>query len=143
MDAAVEPGGMDDVFVGQLMSAPVLTIEPDTTIAEAGRAMLEASIKSVVVVDEDCRPEGILTSTDFVRIAAKERSPTDVTVAEYMTTDIVTTTAGTGVREAADLMREHELSHLPVVEADGTVTGMVTATDLTVYVSGVAAVADA
>ena len=129
---------MDDVFVAQLMSSPVLTIEPDTTVASAGQAMMDENIKSVVVIDDDCHPEGILTSTDFVQIAAAERSPTETTVEEYMTTDILTTTAGAPIRDVAELMAEHGVSHVPVVDEDDQVTGIVTATDLTVYVSGVA-----
>lgn len=129
---------MEDAFVGQFMSEPVLTIAPETTLASAGRAMREEGIKSVVVVDDDCHAEGILTSTDFVAMAAEERDPTATTVSELMTTDIVTTDAGTSLRAAAERMREADVSHLPVVDEDGQVTGMVTATDLTAYVSGVA-----
>lgn len=129
---------MDDAFVGQFMSSPVLTIDADTDIADAGRAMTAEGIKSIVVVDEDCHPEGILTSTDFVAIAGQSRDPTEVTVAEYMTREIVTTDAGTAVRDVAETMREHDVSHLPVVDDEGKVVGMLTATDLTAYLSGVA-----
>ena len=127
---------MDDAFVGQLMSSPVLTIEPDTTAAAAGEAMLEGEIKSVVVIDADCYAEGILTSTDFVAMAADERDPTETTVGDYMTTDIVTTDAGASIAEVARAMDEHDISHVPVVDAHDQVDGMITATDLTAYLSG-------
>jgi CBS domain-containing protein len=132
---------MEDVFVGQLMSAPVLTIDAETTVAAAGRAMTEEGIKSVVVIDEDCHAEGILTSTDFVRIAGEERDPTETSVAAYMTTDILTTTAGAAIRDVARLMRDEEISHLPVVDEDDQVVGMLSATDLTAYLSGLAEIA--
>lgn len=129
---------MEDAFVGQFMSSPVLTIDPETTVADAGRAMTEEGIKSVVVIDDSCHPEGIITSTDFVRVAAEERDPSETTVAAYMTTDIVTTTAGASIRDVAETMRTHDVSHLPVVDEDSQVTGMVSGTDLTAYLSGVA-----
>lgn len=132
---------MDDAFVGQLMSSPVLTIEPETTAASAAAAMTAEGIKSVVVIDEDCQPVGILTSTDFVTMAAEERSPTETTVADYMTEDIVTTDAGTSIRAVAAEMHDREISHMPVVDDGGQVTGIVTATDLTGYLSGLGEIA--
>lgn len=132
---------MEDVFVGQLMSAPVLTIDSETTVASAGRAMTAEGIKSVVIIDEDCHAEGILTSTDFVRIAAEERDPAETTVGEFMTADILTTTAGEGLRGAARVMLDNDVSHLPVVDDDDQVMGMISATDLTAYLSGLADIA--
>lgn len=128
---------MNDAFVGQLMSAPVLTIDPETTVADAGWAMTEEGIRSVVVIDDDCHPAGILTSTDFVTIAGDERDPTETLVDEYMVRDIVTTTAGTSIREVAETMRQNDVSHLPVVDEDDEAIGMLSATDLTAYLSGV------
>jgi len=61
------------------------------TLADAARTMAGEGIKSIVVSDEDGRPEGILTSTDFVRMAAADRSPSAVTVDEYVTSETVTT----------------------------------------------------
>jgi len=126
---------MDDVFVGQVMTDPVLTIGTDTPVAEAGEAILSAGIKSVVAIDDDCHPEGIITSTDFVRLAADRADPGEVTVGDYMTTDIVTTTADVAVPEVADLMLDEEINHLPVVGDDGKAVGIVTTTDLAAYVS--------
>ena len=98
--------------------------------------MTDAGIKSVIVIDLDARPIGILTSTDFVRVAAGRNTPAEVSVDEYMTRDIVTTTPETTVGDAANLMLEHNISHLPVVLDDNRFTGIVTNTDVAVYVSG-------
>lgn len=127
---------MIDVYVGQLMTEELVTVERTEALADAGAAMTDAGIKSVVVSDDDDRPIGILTSTDFVRMAADRNAPVESTVTDYMTADIVTTRADTPVNEAADLMVEHGISHLPVVEADGRLTGIVTTTDVAGYVSG-------
>jgi predicted transcriptional regulator len=56
---------MDETPVSDLMTTPVLTIARDTAIAEAADAMLQSEIKSIVVIDEDCTAQGILTSTDI------------------------------------------------------------------------------
>lgn len=127
---------MIDVYIGQLMTEDLITVEKSQTLADAGVAMTEADIKSVIVSDADERPIGILTSTDFVRMAADGNTPTESSIGDYMTSDIVTTTPDTPVDEAADLMVKHNVSHLPVVRNDGRLTGIVTTTDVAVYVSG-------
>ncbi|MFC6726036.1 CBS domain-containing protein [Halobium palmae] len=129
---------MDDIFVARLMSSDLQTVSPDTLVEDAATTMLEESIGSVVVVDDAGRLEGILTTTDFVRIVS-ERKPKDETpVSEYMTTDVMTTTAQVPIREVADAMVEHGFHHMPVVdEDDGTVIGIVSTTDLTAYLSSV------
>jgi CBS domain-containing protein len=99
--------------------------------------MRENGIGSVVVVDDDGHLEGILTATDFVRMAAEGESPTRVTVDAYMSTDVVTTTANESIRDVADTMIEHEFHHVPVVDDTEGVIGMVTTTDLTAYLSHV------
>lgn len=127
---------MDDIFVGRLMSSPVETVRSDTTVREAARRMREANIGSVIVVDDSHRLEGILTSTDFVEAVADERSMAETPVAEFMTTDVITTEANEPIRDIADVMTEHRFHHLPVVE-DEQVIGIITTSDLTAYLSHV------
>ncbi|WP_224333254.1 CBS domain-containing protein [Haloprofundus halobius] len=127
---------MDDIFVAQLMSSSLHTVTPDTLVETAAKTMMENGIGSVLVVDDENRLEGILTSTDFVQIVA-ERKPKDETpVSAYMSTDPITTTAQTPIRDVADSMIEHGFHHLPVVD-DGDLIGIVTTTDLAAYLSQV------
>ena len=126
---------MEDIFVGRIMSPSVHTVASDTLVEETAQLMLENAIGSAVVVDDDDRLEGILTNTDFVRIVA-ERKPKDQTpVSEYMTEDVVTVTAQDSIRDAADAMVEHGFHHLPVVDEEEGVIGMVTTSDLAAYLS--------
>lgn len=126
---------MADIFVGRLMSSPVRTVTPETPIREAAQKMIDNGIGSVVVVDEGNGLEGILTATDFVRLGAAGRSADETTVAEYMSTDVTTTTANARIRDAADTMVEHGFHHVPVVDETEGVVGIVTTTDLTAYLS--------
>lgn len=127
---------MIDLHIGDLMTEALVTVEESQSLAEAGATMTDAGIKSVIVSDEDDRPVGILTSTDFVRMAADGNRPAESTVGDYVTADIVTTAPETTVHDAADLMIDHDISHLPVVDDDGRLAGMVTTTDVAAYVSG-------
>ncbi|ESP89173.1 CBS domain containing protein [Candidatus Halobonum tyrrellensis G22] len=130
---------IDDLFVGRLMSSSLYTVAPDTLVEEAATDMLDRGIGSVVVVDDDGRLEGLLTTTDFVRIVAERRPKDETPVSSYMSTDVVTTTARESIRDAADSMVAHGFHHLPVVDDDGVVIGIVTTTDLTAYVSQIEA----
>ncbi|MFB6089912.1 MAG: CBS domain-containing protein [Halobellus sp.] len=125
---------MDDIFVARVMSSPVHTVSPDALVEDAARKMLDEEIGSVVVVEEG-QPVGILTNTDFVKIVA-ERQPKDRTpVSEYMSDTAVTTTAQVPIAQIAESMIDHGIHHVPVVDDDGAVIGMVTTTDLAAYVS--------
>ncbi|OLZ39805.1 histidine kinase [Natrinema saccharevitans] len=128
---------MEDIFVARVMSTDVYTVAPDTLVEDAAGEMLDNGIGSVVVVDDNNRLEGILTTTDFVRIVA-ERKPKDQTpVSTYMSTDVVTAGAQDTIRDAADVMVERGFHHIPVVDEDEGVIGMVSTSDLAGYVSRV------
>lgn len=124
---------MPDTTVTDIMTEPVLTVEPSTPLSEIADAMLEQGIKSIAVVDEDCKPTGILTSTDFIA-AVSAGVDSAATVAEYMATDVVTVEPDVTVSGAAAEMFGNDISHLPVVE-DDDIVGIVTATDITEYVA--------
>jgi len=125
---------MTDIFVGRLMSSPVETVAPETPVQQAATVLLDRDIGSVVVVDDDNGLVGILTTTDFVRITADDTA-TEATVADYMTTDVVTATANGSIVDVAETMVDNGFHHLPVVDDEAGVIGMVTTTDLTVYLS--------
>lgn len=126
---------MDDVFVGRIMSTPVETVRPDEPIRAAAMRMREEGIGSLVVID-DGELAGIVTATDFLAVTADGAHVGTTTVADYMSTDVETTTVNTTVEEVADEIVDHAFHHLPVVDGDGGVVGMVTTTDLAAYVAG-------
>ena len=96
--------------------------------------MLETGVNSLLVVDGDGRLTGLITATDFVSLV-RQNDPEDETPVEaFMTTDVVTVSPDDAVEElAAPTDRGH--THLPVVDADGELVGMVSATDLTTHLS--------
>ena len=126
---------MTDVFVGRLMSSPVESVSPETRVTEAADRLLDRDISSLVITDEDNELIGILTTTDFVQMIADETIPTETTVADYMTTSVVTVTANDSVDDVAETMVQRGFHHLPVVDDESGVIGMVTTTDVTAYVS--------
>jgi CBS domain-containing protein len=124
---------MPDTTVRELMTAPVMTVEPEEPLSEVAWAMEQKGIKSLAVVDEDCQPVGILTSTDFVHMAADGATPTEATVGDYMTTGVATTAPDTPVEAAAARLLEEGFNHMPVVEEE--VVGILSTTDVLQHVS--------
>ncbi|MEF8851933.1 MAG: CBS domain-containing protein [Haloarculaceae archaeon] len=128
---------MEDIFVARLMTADLQTVGPDTLVEDAANRMQDNGVGSLVVVDDDGHLLGILTTTDFVDIVARSKPKAETTVERYMTTDVVTTGAQASIREVADLMLEHRFHHVPVVDDEEGVIGMVSTTDLAAYISTV------
>jgi len=128
---------MEDIFVARVMSTSLHTVSPDALVEDAAQEMLTNGIGSVMVVDDENRLEGILTTTDFVEIVAEQKPKDQTPVSKYMTTDVVTTTAQESIRDVADVMVEHGFHHTPVVDEDEGVIGMITTSDLAGYISHV------
>ena len=126
---------MDDIFVARLMSTDLETVGPDTLVEDAAGQMQDGGVSSLVVVDDDGHLLGILTTTDFVDIVARSKPKAQTTVERYMTTDVVTTDAQASIRDVADVMLEHGFHHLPVVDDEEGVIGIISTTDLAAYLS--------
>ncbi len=123
---------MTDKTVSSVMTAPFVSINPDDPITHAAKTMRDAAIGSLLVVDGDNRPRGILTRSDFVEfVADRETLSGEVPpAASLMTTDIVSVTPETSLEEATALMQENAIHHLPVVTEANRVVGVVTTSDL-------------
>lgn len=118
--------------VSHVMTPSVETIDADSPVTDAARTMIEESVGSLVIVDDEERPEGIITRTDIVEFASHSEAVTggDVpTVREKMTTDVVTVSKNAPFQDAVNEMITNDIHHLPVVQ-DGKLAGIVTTTDL-------------
>jgi CBS domain-containing protein len=108
-----------------IMTTGVVTIAP-TELATAARAQMRTHRIRHLVVVERGRVLGIVSERDFAR---SRGLAADVTVRDLMTTDVVSATPATTLRQAANLMRGHTVGSLLVVQ-DGELLGLVTTTDL-------------
>jgi len=101
--------------VVDIMHREVVTVAPDTTFATTATVLQERGISAVIVVTAE-RPEGIVTERDFVKLVAEGGDPTEITVADRMSSNLVTVGPKSDVAEAAELMAVHHIRHLPVVD---------------------------
>jgi diguanylate cyclase (GGDEF)-like protein len=108
----------------------IITISPNATVKDAAIAMLTNKVGCLVVNDRKGRFAGIITERDIVsRAVACSKDFDRTTIAQIMTTQVVSCTPGTATSEARELMTSNRIRHLPMVEA-GVVVGMLSARDL-------------
>lgn len=107
----------------------IYTIAPTATVLEAITLMANKGIGAVVVT-EDSKVVGILSERDYTRkIALMQRTSDHTTVAEIMTSKVISVTTSHTVADCLSLMTDGHLRHLPVIEADALV-GFVSIGDL-------------
>jgi CBS domain-containing protein len=95
------------------------------TVADAVRLMLEEHVGAVAVTDSEQRVAGIFTERDVLRkLALAKRDPEQIPVREFMTTPVEMATIATGPGEALATMVERHYRHLPVVDDQGKLLGM-------------------
>lgn len=108
----------------------VITAKLDETALAVACRMRDHKVGCIVVVRDE-RPVGMLTDRDLVlRVVAEGLDPAAVLVSSIVTYDAVTVARTDGFETAVRTMRQHGVRRLPIVDADGRVTGIVTADDL-------------
>ena len=114
------------VTVGQIMSYGVHTLPPDTTVAEAAEMMRRYGHEGFPVVEEG-RIVGILTRGQIDK--ALQLGFDNLSINFYMYKGAVSVRPDDPVPKLQDVMMEHSLGQVPVVEG-GKIIGIVTRTDL-------------
>jgi CBS domain-containing protein len=130
---------LEDYLVKEWMNSPVTSVTTQTPISQAHQIMKEQGIRRLPVVD-DGKLVGIITIGDV-----REASPSDattlsiwelnylwaqLTVDKVMTRAVTTVAPDAPLIDAAQLMLDHKVSGLPVVDADGQLVGIITESDI-------------
>ena len=124
-----------------IMSAPVITVRPDTRVKDVAALLIEREIGAVPVLSESGDLVGIVSEADLLRL---EEAPdlrmqiTDLphfvaaaprTADEVMSRDVIALSEGAGVSEIARVMVERAIKHVPIVSG-GRLVGIVARRDL-------------
>jgi IMP dehydrogenase len=116
------------VVVKDVMSTPLETISAGETVRQAATRMRDHDINALFVPGTAV---GIVTTTDVVETVAEGLDPSTVTVRDVMTAPVERITTAEELTEAAAMMTNFGIKHLPVVDDQGDYVGMVSTTDLT------------
>ena len=109
------------------------TVSPDESIQNAARIMRDLDT-GVVPVVENGRPVGLVTDRDIVVRAVAEDGQMSRPIREIVTGSVISANPDMSTREAAELMSEHQVRRLPVVENERLV-GIVSIGDLVKFTS--------
>ena len=113
-----------------VMTTGVETVAPGDTIRFAAEKMDALDVGSLPVCDGE-RLIGVVTDRDLaVRAVASGRDPNRTAVIEAMTPELVYALEGQGIEDAVELMREHEIRRLPIVDERRRLVGIVALADL-------------
>jgi CBS domain-containing protein len=114
--------------IQQLMTTNVQCCKPTDSIQAAAQIMANVNCGSVPVCDNK-RVVGMITDRDIV-LNAIAKGKTNAAVNECMSSSAVTCTPETDAHEAADIMAQHQIRRLPVVDASGQLCGICSIGDL-------------
>ncbi|MGH2932431.1 MAG: CBS domain-containing protein [Gaiellaceae bacterium] len=112
------------------MTSNPCSIDADKPVSYAAKMMRDEDVGLAPIVEGD-RLVGTLTDRDIaLRVVAEGRDPENTTVREVASKDAVTVDPGQGLNDALQLMAQHQVRRLPVVEEDGRLVGVVAQADV-------------
>ncbi len=108
-----------------------VTVPTTATVADAIRAMTEHKVGSVMIPNADGSPAGIFTERDVLNLCAEGRTDfAKMSVRPCMTCDMTTGKPSETVSEVLAIMTAKRFRHMPVVDDDGKLIGVVSIGDL-------------
>lgn len=125
----VNTGGIRNVAIKELMSAPVITAKNTISIYEAYNILDTNSIRHLIVEGAHGELVGIVTQTDIINSLGFEYFVDLKNASEIMTKGVRTLKQGCFVRDAVAVMAEHMISCV-IVEDEGRATGILTERDI-------------
>jgi CBS domain-containing protein len=112
----------------------VFTIGPEASVMDAATLMNEHKVGALVVIDDGRGVIGMFTERDVLRrVVGEQRDPVTTRVAEVMTTEVACATPDTTIEEARGAMKNRRIRHLPLVDEDRRLTGLISIGDLNAY----------
>lgn len=122
------------MLVNQILSmkasGEIYTVAPDVSVADAAKLLSEKRIGAIVVSEDGKVPLGILSERDIVRELGKRGAAVlEQPISELMTRKLVTCATGDDALEILNRMSQGRFRHLPVVDHQGHMLGIVSIGD--------------
>ena len=109
----------------------VFSVQGDATVQDAARFLREKKVRAVGVRDAQGKLAGVISQSDVSnKVAAENKCPAWMRVAEIMSTDLKTVSPDATLDDCLRLMERHSIYHLPVVTRSGDYRGMISVQDL-------------
>jgi CBS domain-containing protein len=112
--------------VSELMLRDLTLVPSEDTVQNAARAIADIDSRVILVGVED-RIVGVLTIRDIlIRLVAAGLDPTATPVSQVMSSSLFTCTKEDTAESVAEVMAEHRIEQMPVLDAGGRLVGMIT-----------------
>jgi CBS domain-containing protein len=123
------PHSSDDVRTA--MSAPVVTLDPDSTIRRAAAVLRRSDVGAAIVTAAGDLVDlvGMLSERDVIRAIAEGADPDTARVGASMTSPPRPIAADSPLWSATTMMLRHRIRHLPVVDGEHRIVGMLSIRD--------------
>jgi CBS domain-containing protein len=118
------------LLVKDVMNKNVVVAKPIVTLREAARVMGEMNMGSLVIM-EDEKVVGIVTSTDILKAIGEGKDPDKITIGEIATKNVITIQADEPLEKAVDIMVKNKIKKLPVMMNEKLV-GIITVSDIAI-----------
>ncbi len=113
----------------------IFSVPPDASVYSAIELMADKHVGALLVI-EGGQLIGVISERDYARkVILKGRSSKDTFVREIMTPSPITISCDTSVDEAMRVMTENRIRHLPVIDRDGHVAGVLSIGDLVNWIT--------
>ena len=102
----------------------------DETVLQATKIMKKKNVPDLVLIDDDNKPIGIVSSEDIIfKIIAEEKNPSETSISSIART-VKTFSQDATTKEVFDYMMESDNEIVPIIKEDGTLLGVCTITDV-------------
>jgi CBS domain-containing protein len=120
------------VTAADVMRPALTTVEPNDHVAAAAYLMRHAGATALIVVDDEGtkRPKGLITDADIVEAVADGKDVNEIRIHDLMTMSPKVIPAATSIPDAARSMLSGRFRHLPVVDGNGSLLGIVDIADV-------------
>ena len=124
--------------VREIMTREPVCCPPEAKLSDVARMMAENDCGGIPVVESSRskRPIGVVTDRDIaVRVVAEGRDPAQMTARDCMSTPVVTTNPDTEVANCCQILEQHQIRRMPVVNERGELCGIVSQADIATFAS--------
>ena len=118
-----------------LMLKDVVTTNGNVSIKEAIEILFKRHIGCIVVVDDKQKCIGIFTERDAIRIVA-QNVPLDAAIKKIVTKNPFTVSEDSTFEEAKSVIKTQKIRHLPVINKDGKIVGLISVRHILDELSG-------
>ncbi|MGC8547398.1 MAG: cyclic nucleotide-binding/CBS domain-containing protein, partial [Candidatus Micrarchaeia archaeon] len=130
-DLLIDARKTSDIAIREIMSSPVVTARENASVREIAKKMKNHDIDTVVIVNKENEPIGMVTEGDIVRrLLSKKRSLWFTKAKHVMSKPVLTANTEAKIEDVAKYMATKRIKRLCIVDESNKLVGIVTQTDI-------------